>query len=169
MPTYLFIYLHFFFFFFFFVSWQTVTWHGWITELCLRTNERNFPREPLSIAPRSAPWGLALLSVTSTHTHTHTHIHAHTQGPPPPTTTSQHHSLPLCCLPIIPSPPRRHLPHPLTPLFPLTLSRSTAISLLHLAIKTRGEAEEKNTLILSTPPPPPPPPPPAATTLLSAT
>lgn len=66
--------------------------------------------------------------------------HRHCRPPPSPLLHGAHHPAPT------PS-PLRHLAHSLTPLFPLTLSCSTAISLLHLAIKTRVEAKGENTLL----------------------
>lgn len=64
----------FFFLNFLKISRQMVTWHYRITEVCLRTNEKNFPRESLSIAPWSAPWGPAHpLLCLSLHPLKHTH------------------------------------------------------------------------------------------------
>lgn len=75
--------------------------------------------------------------------HTHTH-HPHST-PVHPTSQLRSTSVLSACLPLSTSssPSLHHLLHSLTPLFPVTLSCSTAISLLHLAIKTRGKAEEK--------------------------
>lgn len=84
------------------------------------------------------------LSVTYSNKHTHTLTDPVRHNSHPIT------DLPLHCLPAIPFSPfhplililHPHL-HSLTLLFPLTLSCSTAISLLHLAIKTSREVEEK--------------------------
>lgn len=95
------------------------------------------------------------LSVTYSNTHTPTHPDPlrHTSNPIT--------DLPLHCRPVIPSSPLHPLIpfstphfHSLTPLFPLTLSCSTAISLLHFAINTSREVEENNILFLPRPPPP---------------
>ncbi len=83
-----------------------VTWHYRITEVCLRTNEKNFPRESLSIVPWSAPWGpahpllcLSLHHLTHTHTQTHTHTHATTcTWHPASFTLSGSEAISLCTL-----------------------------------------------------------------------
>lgn len=40
------------------VSWLTVTWRYRITELCLRTNEKNNPKGIFNQCTWKAPWGL---------------------------------------------------------------------------------------------------------------